>query len=1055
MKARRILVAAAMASTLLGFDAGAAVTTFWSAGTGCSGPASANFSTGGAAVTMTLCATTTAPDGVCGATIVPVSTVAQSGHFNITNRVLNATVLPDPTTGASPVTYPVALTSAGAQIPPMNTLDWGGTVNVATPPSAAANQPLATFAFTPTGSAAQGSYVVGVNAASVLSTSGTDCLAAATDTPITATFTLSLVATELNFAQANYSVTEGGPAITVGVTRSGPLTSATSVTWTTANGTATAGADFGTGGSPTQRTGTLNWAAGDGATKNITVGAAVSNIPVINDTVVDPGETFTIVLSNPTNGISLGATSSTTITINDNDSAIRFTNAAVTVGEAGPNVTLQVERTGATTLSQAVTWRTANGSALAGQDFGTLGSTLQPSGTITFAPGDAGPKTITIGPTAAAAPFIPIINDTTVEGLETFTVVLSAPTNGATLGTSTATVTIASDEKAASMASPSISVPEGAGSGNVVVKRLGSSAGAASVAYGFVNGTGTNAALNGTHFGGTPGTVTWADGDAADKSIPFTVIENNEVNAARTFSVTLSSPSGIVIAPPTATTVSITDNDGAVQFSLPTASVTEGAASVALTVVRIGDTSGPATVDYSTVNGTAIAGSDFGTSGNSTAVTGTLSWAAGNATSQVINIPILNDTVPEGPKTFSVQLANATGASIGTNGSVAVTLNDNDAGVRFASATYEVTEGTANVVLTVQRTGPASAAASVTWSTVNGTAVSGQDFGIAGSAAPRTGTLSWTAGTSTPKTITIPILNDTVGGEGDETFTVVLTPGAGAVVAPPAIATVTIHDNDPTPQSRVRFDVPKVAVAENAGSVTLTLKRVDDGGGFGAVSTVTYATVPGSALATSDYTTKTGTVTWPAGDSSDKTVSIAIVNNTTAEPNETFRVVLSNPTSLTGLGSPSEVSVMILDDDEVFPANRAIPAGWTKPDAAAASWHVFNDPTPSEGAFVLRTDPIADNEAAEIEATGTFAAGSITFKLRTSSEPGFDVLTFSIDGNVVGTWSGTAPTTWQAATFPIAAGVHTVRWSYQKDGSLSAGQDAMFLDAVVLPGFTP
>ena len=58
------------------------------------------------------------------------------------------------------------------------------------------------------------------------------------------------------FALATSTVNEGG-AITIQVTRTGTLTGAGAVTWTTANGTAAAGTDFGTLGSGTQRTGTL------------------------------------------------------------------------------------------------------------------------------------------------------------------------------------------------------------------------------------------------------------------------------------------------------------------------------------------------------------------------------------------------------------------------------------------------------------------------------------------------------------------------------------------------------------------------------------------------------------------------------------------------------------------------------------------------------------------------------------------------------------------------------------------------------------------------------
>ncbi|MEO5677218.1 MAG: Calx-beta domain-containing protein [Usitatibacter sp.] len=1032
----------------------AAVSAFWSAGAWCGGSNSANFSPGGAPVTMSLCATTTAPDGICGVTIVPLAANAgQSGHFNIANRTLNTTLLPDATTGASPVTYPVPITGTGAIIPPTGTLDWGGTVNTAPPPSPAAGQLLATFSIAPTASATNGSYAFGVNAASVVTTSGTDCLNASTDTLITASFTFNLVTAELSFAQAAYTVTEGGAAISVGVARSGPLTSATSVTWTTANGTAVAGSDFGTAGNASPRTGTLSWAAGDGATKNITVGLAASNVPVINDTVVEAAKAFTIGLSSPTNGVSIGATSSTTVTIIDNDSVIGFAVSAITVSEAGPNVTLQVTRTGSTALAQAVTWRTANGTALLGQDFGALAATVQPTGTINFAIGEAGPKSITIGPASARAPFISIINDTAIEGPETLTVNLSAPTNGAVLGTSSATITINSDERAISMAAATRSLGESAGAQSILVSRLGAATGAISVAYAFTNGS----ALNGTHFSGSPGTLSWADSDDSQKSIPVTIIDNATVNPARTFTVTLSAPSGAVLATPMSTLVTISDDDNTVQFTASTAAITEGTATLTLTLARTGATAGPATVTYATVDGSALAGTDFGIAGNGTPTTGTVTWLAGAGGSKTITIPILNDAVVEGPKTFTVTLSNPVGSNlaIGPTNQVAVALNDDDAGVRFSAASYEVTEGPAGVILTVQRIGPLATAASATWATVNGSAISGQDFGVTTSAAPRTGTLSWLVGDGAPKSFTIPILNDTLGGEGDETFTVTLTPGAGLVLGTPGIATVTIHDNDLPPESNLAFAQAKYVVAENAANVTLTLQRADIGGGVGRIATVNYATQPGSALAPSDYTTKSGTVTWAAGDVADKTITVAIVNNTVAEPNESFRVVLSNPTSGTGFGALSEATVMIIDDDEVFPPAGNVPAGWSKPAAATAGWHVFNDPAPFEGAFTLHTDAISHGESAEIEATGTFAAGNITFRVKVSSEAGFDMLRFTVDGQPAGLWSGTSVTTWQTITVPISAGTHTVRWSYQKDGDLSAGQDAAFLDGVVLPGFTP
>src|SRR6185312_16632616 len=99
------------------------------------------------------------------------------------------------------------------------------------------------------------------------------------------------------------------------------------------------------------------------------------------------------------------------------------------------------------------------------------------------------------------------------------------------------------------------------------------------------------------------------------------------------------------------------------------------------TVIRSGDASAAATVDYRTtdtdtftvncaaIQGTAFARCDFAT------VVGTLNFAAGE-TSRTFNIPIINDSYAEGNETFSVVLSNATGAALGTPSTATVTIND-------------------------------------------------------------------------------------------------------------------------------------------------------------------------------------------------------------------------------------------------------------------------------------------------------------------------------------------------------------------------------------------
>lgn len=83
--------------------------------------------------------------------------------------------------------------------------------------------------------------------------------------------------------------------------------------------------------------------------------------------------------------------------------------------------------------------------------------------------------------------------------------------------------------------------------------------------------------------------------------------------------------------------------------------------------------------------------------------------------------------------------------------------------------------------------------------------------------------------------------------------------------------------------------------------------------------------------------------------------------------------------------------------------------------------------------------------------------GTLTFWWKVSSEAHFDFLEFALSA----TNSGSIPTVlaaisgardWELRSFPIPAGPQTMIWTYRKDGSVSAGEDAGWLDQVQ---FTP
>lgn len=112
----------------------------------------------------------------------------------------------------------------------------------------------------------------------------------------------------LQFGAATYSVDEDDGSVTVTVTRTAGSDGEASVRYEVADGTALRPGDYADAG------GLLVWAAGDAAPKTFTVA-------IVDDSLVENSETFTVALSNVT-GAALGAVTTTTVTIVDNDVSI-------------------------------------------------------------------------------------------------------------------------------------------------------------------------------------------------------------------------------------------------------------------------------------------------------------------------------------------------------------------------------------------------------------------------------------------------------------------------------------------------------------------------------------------------------------------------------------------------------------------------------------------------------------------------------------------------------------------------------------------------------------
>ena len=256
----------------------------------------------------------------------------------------------------------------------------------------------------------------------------------------------------LSIATASVSQNEGNSsntAFTYTVTRSGNTAGASSASYavTGSGANPATAADFAGGVFPT---GTVSFAAGE-TSKTITVNVA-------GDTAVESNEGFTLTLSNPSAGTTIGTATATGTILNDDTAAgpslsIAAANASLNEGNSGSTAfTFTVTRTGSTTgastASYAVTGSGANPAAAADFAGGAF-----PTGTVSFAAGETS-KTITVN----------VAGDATVEPNENFTVTLSNPSAGTSIGTAAATSTILNDD---SSATPTLVTAVNVGGGQV------------------------------------------------------------------------------------------------------------------------------------------------------------------------------------------------------------------------------------------------------------------------------------------------------------------------------------------------------------------------------------------------------------------------------------------------------------------------------------------------------------------------------------------------------------------------------------------------------------
>jgi len=575
-------------------------------------------------------------------------------------------------------------------------------------------------------------------------------------------------------------------------------------------------------------------------------------------------------------------------------STIRFTQGSYSVAEGTANATVSITRSGNIRSVVTVNYATSNGSATAGSDYTAT------SGTATF--GD-GQDTVTFN--------VPITNDAIVETDETINLTLSSPGVGGTLAApSSVILTIADNDVALPVitaAATDNSASEPSDTGVFTITRSGSTAVALTVAY-----TVGGSATAGSDYTTLSGSVTILAGSTT-ATVTVTPIDDLATESTETISLTLSANASYTLGTPNSGSINLLDNDQptVVTLQVSDASAGENNNPGQFIVTRSGSTASALTVNY-TIAGSATNTTDYAF------LSGSVNIAAG-ATTEVINITPVNDTLVEGSENIILSLA-AGSYTVGSPATATVTIADDDVATgndAFAGRLALTTNNTSgNNTTATKEVGEPNHAGNVggksvwwTWiATFNGSVTfssEGSSFdttmGIyTGSAVNALSLIGQDDDTGSNRTskVTFSAVNGTVYQIAIDGYDGVSGNIALSRTPDPAqLGTITIVATDTD------------ATEGSADTGTFTISRT---GATTSALTVNLA-ISGTSTNAIDYGTIATAFTLPVGAASG-TISVTPIDDALIEGNETVIATIQSNSAYT-VGAPSLAAVTVFDND--------------------------------------------------------------------------------------------------------------------------------------------
>jgi uncharacterized delta-60 repeat protein len=690
------------------------------------------------------------------------------------------------------------------------------------------------------------------------------------------------------FSAPAYQVDEKGLNAFVTILRTGGTSGTNAdgtgdiyVPFTTTNGTAQAGVNY------TTVTTNLDFPAGE-VTRTVA-------IPVKDDGVITSNLTVNLSV-NPVSPAAYGDQPTAVLTILNDDSAISFSSSNYQVAKNVQGGVKQVDiyRLGGTSGTSTVVFNTTtNGTALPFTDY-----TPQTNVLVTFNPGVSDVQVP-----------VSISNNGLPEGNQTVGLQLTNAVGSALYNPSNATLTIIDTVQQPGVlffSATNYNAGSSDGFAYLTVYRTNGYSGIVSVNYSTIAGTAQPVADYYT----TNGLLTFADG-VTSRTILVPIIPQTQVKAPVSLMVSLSNAvGGAALAYPSNATVTISSAIAGISCATATNTLPENSGLVVINVQRLYNTNNPVSVNYQTVNGTALAGVNY------TATRGVLSFTNGEVLKSVI-VPLIDDTNVTGDVNFSFQLSNpAGGAQLLSPTNTVVVEQDADAGLSFTTNTFTVLKNAGSATITVVCSNPRvepvivdsnTVPLSVSYYTVDGSAKAGTDYQAA------SGTLVFTNGIAT-NTFPVTIFNNNLV-TGNKAFSVVLTnatpPGQ---VTTPGTQSVVIAESNPG----LSFSNPSYTVLKNGAYAIITVNR---SGFTNNLVSVNYLATNGTALNGVNFVSTSGTLVFTNGVVS-RTFSVPIIANTAVQPNLTVLLQLSSPTN-GFLVAPSAAVLTILENGGSY----VIPAG--------------------------------------------------------------------------------------------------------------------------------